>query len=220
MADDLRLKVVAWCRTGSTYIQRGDPQAGLRCCAEALALTPIPFDAAMIKAVRGHGLVKAGEVRAGTAELAEAVAWFDSAHLRYTAAVFRLRLGEANLRQGDGPGARALFEEVLATSREAGYRHLEGVAQRFLGESLVLEDPTVAAAHLECALRILQDVGARNEMAKGLVAQANLRRASGDFATARTLFERALALFESLGTLDEPTHVRTALGALQNAFSA
>jgi hypothetical protein len=53
--DDLRLKVVGWWRTGSTHLQRGDPKTGLQCCDEALVLSPIPFDAATIKAVRGHG---------------------------------------------------------------------------------------------------------------------------------------------------------------------
>src|SRR5207253_7259559 len=43
--DDLRLKVVGWWRSGSTYIHQGDPVSGLRCCDEALALSPIPFDA-------------------------------------------------------------------------------------------------------------------------------------------------------------------------------
>jgi len=56
--NDLRLKVVGWWRTGSTHVQRGDPEAGLRCCEEALALSPIPFDAAMVKAVKGYGLIK------------------------------------------------------------------------------------------------------------------------------------------------------------------
>src|SRR4029453_19634794 len=44
--DDLRLKVVGWWRTGATHVQRGDPVRGLQCCEEALALAPIPFDAA------------------------------------------------------------------------------------------------------------------------------------------------------------------------------
>jgi tetratricopeptide (TPR) repeat protein len=174
----------------------------------------------MIKVVRGHGLVKAGEVEAGTAALAEAETWFDRAHLRYTGAAIRLWLGEACLQRGDRRQARAIFEEVLATSREAGYRHLEGVAHRFLGESLALDDPTAAAVHLESAMCLLQDMGARNEMAKGLVAQANLRRAAGDAASARTLFEGALARFECLGTLDEPSRVRAALRELQNPPSA
>jgi len=214
--DDLRLKVVGLWRTGSTYILQGDPQAGLQWCEEALALSPIPFDAAMIKATQGHGLVKAGEIAAGTAALAEAVAWFERSHLHYTRSLFALHLGEAYLRQGDLVRVGMICEEVLATSREAGYRRLEGVAQRLLGESIVADDPIAAVEHLDAAIRILQEVGARNEVAKVLVAQAALRRASGDKAGGRELLQRALVLFEALGTLDEPLRVRAALAALQD----
>ena len=112
--------------------------------------------------------------------------------------------------------ARAIFAGVLATSREAGYRMLEGMAERFLGESMATENPTAAGEHLEAAARILQEVGACNEVAKVLVAQAVLCRVSGDEAGARALIERALALFEALGTLDEPLRVRAALAALQD----
>jgi len=214
--DDLRLKVVGLWRTGSTHIQQGHPQTGIQWCEEALALSPIPFDAAMVKAVRGYGLVKSGETEAGTAELVEAVAWFERSHLPYTRSLFALRLGEAYLRQEERLKARAIFEEVLITSREAGYRHLEGMAQRFLGELMVADNPTTAAEHLEVATRILQEVGAHNEVAKALATQAALRLASGDEAGARDLFEDALALFEALGTLDESLRVRAALVALQD----
>jgi DNA-binding NtrC family response regulator/tetratricopeptide (TPR) repeat protein len=209
--DDLRLKVVGWWRTGSTHIQQGDATTGLQCCEQALALSPIPYDIAMIRAVRGHGLVKVGEVEAGTTELAEAVVWFDRSHLRYTRSVFALRLGEAYLRQGKHVQARTIFEDVFATSHEAGYRHLIGVAERLLGESFTTENPALAAPHLEAASRILEEVGARNEVAKVLVAQANLCYAGGNPTGARQLFERALTLFETLGTLDEPHRVRAAL---------
>jgi tetratricopeptide (TPR) repeat protein len=214
--NDLRLKVVGRWRTGSTSILQGDPQTGLQWCEKALTLSPIPFDAAMVKAVQGYGLVKAGEVAAGTALLAEAVAWFNRSHLSYTHSLFTLRLGEGYLRQGELVQAHGLFAEVLATSRKAGYRQLEGVAERFLGESMAVENPTAAVAHLESAMCILQEVGARNEVAKVLVAQATLRRASGDAPGARVLLERALALFEALGTLDEPLRVRAALAVLQD----
>src|SRR5262249_3144345 len=103
----------------------------------------------MVKAVQGYGLVKDGGVAAGagaprTAQVAEAVAWFDRSHLSYTHSLFTLRLGEGYLRQGELLQARRLFAEVLATSREAGYRQLEGVAERFLGESMAVEHPTAA----------------------------------------------------------------------------
>ncbi len=41
---------------------RGEPEAGLRCCEEALALAPIAFDAAMVRAVRR---IRPGQGREG-----------------------------------------------------------------------------------------------------------------------------------------------------------
>ena len=212
---DLRLKVVGSFRTGSTHILRGDPETGLRYCDEALALSsPVPFDTAMTKAVRALGLVKAGDAATGTAELREAVAWFERSKLRYTRSVVALWLAEARLRQGEPAEARALIDEVLAATRDVGYRQLEGVALRLLGESLAADEPAAARGHLESARRILEDVDARNDVGKTLIARAALARASGAYGEARRLLEAALAIFQALGTLDEPVRARAALAAL------
>ena len=217
VVNDLRLKVVGWWRTGSTHVQRGDVEAGLRCYEEALALSPIPFDAAMARAGRAYGLVKAGEVAAGVAALEEAVAWFEQSNLRFTVSSWSLRLVEGYLKTGERSRAREVLERVLATCQEFGHRHLEGAAQRLLGEVLGEDDASAATAHLEAAVRTLEDVGARDELARALVAQASLVRRAGDPAGARRLLERALALFEELGTVDEPPRVRAALATLNSA---
>jgi tetratricopeptide (TPR) repeat protein len=217
--DDLRLKVVGWWRTGSTHVQRGDVEAGLRCYEEALALSPIPFDAAMARAGRAYGLVKSGEVAAGVADLEEAVAWFEQSNLRFTVSSWSLRLVEGYLQTGERLRAREILERVLATCQEFGHRHLEGAAQRLLGEVLAETDASAAAAHLEAAARTLEDVGARDELARALVSRASLVRRAGDPTGARRLLERALALFEELGTVDEPPRVRAVLAALGSAES-
>src|SRR5262249_32924640 len=62
---DVRMRIVALWRTGWTHIQRGDTASGLRLCEEALALSPGPYDAAMTRAARGHGLAKTGDLAAG-----------------------------------------------------------------------------------------------------------------------------------------------------------
>ena len=212
--NDLRLKVVGWWRTGWTHIQQGDATIGIRCCDEALALGPIPFDAAMAKAAKGYGLIKAGQVASGTALLAEAVAWLDKSHLQLTRSQFALCLADGYLRQGERARAQALVREILGIARDGGYRHHEGIAHRLLGEVLTPEDLTAASDHLETALGILEEVGARNEFAKALVATAELRHVQGDRDGARQLLERARVLFEELGTLDWSPRVREALAAL------
>jgi hypothetical protein len=76
------------------------------------------------------------------------------------------------------------------------------------------DDLEVAARHLTSATAIVTEVGARNEIAKALVLQAELSRRRGDPEGARKLLDRALGIFEDLGTLDEPARVRAALERL------
>src|SRR5256886_13460636 len=93
-------------------------------------------------------------------------------------------------------------------------RYLEGVAERALGQALTGVESEAAAEHLEVWKAILEEIGARDEVARTLVAQAGLRRAAGDGRGARRLLERAATIFETLGTLDEPQRVRASLTAL------
>jgi hypothetical protein len=88
------------------------------------------------------------------------------------------------------------------------------MAERLLGCSLIEDDLAAAGRHLKAAERILEEVGARNEVGKTLVELAEIHRRSGDAAGARHLLQRALEIFEALGTLDEPPHVRAALAVL------
>ena len=212
--NDLRLTAVGWWRTGSAHIHQGDLERGLQCCNEALALAPIPFDAAGARAVRGYGLVKAGRLDAGIADLREAVGWFDSSRLRYVRALYALWLAEGYLRGGDRASARPLIDEVLETSRATGYRYDEGVASRLMGECLATEAPAAAEDHVASAIRIFKEIGARNDLAKAMVTRATLRKTAGDIATAQALLEQAYAIFQALGTRDEPARVEAALAAL------
>jgi len=212
--NDLRLKVVGLWRTGSTHILRGDAEAGVRYCDQALALSPIPFDAATARALKGFGLAKAGKTQEGIALLEGVAAWLDQQHLPYTRSVVALDLAESYLRHGARARAREAAETVRGASRELGYLHLEGWAERLLGECVGLDDPIVAAAHLSRAAGILEKTGARNELAKTLVAQAELQRSAGDSAAARGLLERALKIFDALGTLDGPDRARALLAEL------
>jgi hypothetical protein len=47
-----------------------------------------------------------------------------------------------------------------------------------------------------------------------MVTRAALHQAAGDVATARGLLDQAFAIFQTLGTLDEPAGVKAALVAL------
>jgi tetratricopeptide (TPR) repeat protein len=214
--NDLRLKAVGWLRIGTVHIVRGEVERGLQCCNEALALAPLPREAAWARAVRAYGKIKAGDVDAGIAELGEAFAWFESSHLRFTRVFFAMWLAEGHLRRGDRASAKPLIEDALATCRATGYLHYEGRACWLMGECLAADAPASADEYVETAMQIFDCVGARNDLAKAMVTSAALHQAGGDTASARQLLEQARSIFQALGTLDEPHRVGAALQALDH----
>src|SRR5262249_54860544 len=155
---------------------------GLRCCEEALAMSPAPFDAACTRAIRGYGRVRSEEVEAGVAELTEVLEWLDRAPLGYFRFVFAPDLAEGYLRPGERVRAQALIEKTLESSRGVSPR-LEALTERLLGEVLMPHD--VAGGHLDAAMRTFEELGARNELAKALATRAGVQRAAGDIAGAR-----------------------------------
>ena len=215
--NDLRLKVVGLYRTGSAYIHQGDIERGLSYCDKALALKPIPYDVAMAKVFRGYGQIKAGRLDIGIADLSEAIAWLDSSHLSHVRLAPALRLAEGYLLSGENAAARALIDDVLSSSRENGYCYLEGLAHRLKAECLATESPKLAIQHVAEAEQIFKATGARNDLARSLVTHAKLCKKRGNFAEAQGLLEEAVAIFEALGTIDEPAQVRAALAALPGA---
>ena len=187
----------------------------MRCCDEALALNPLPFDVAMAKVFRGYGQIRTGRFDTGIADLTESIAWFDQSRLHHVRVAPALRLAEGYLLRGDLGAARMLIDDVLTTSRAKGYRYVEGLAHRLLAECLAQESPTVAAEHVAAAHRIFIATDARNDLAKALVTRASLCRNRGDLTEARELLEEAAGIFGRLGTIDEPIRVKQALAALE-----
>jgi tetratricopeptide (TPR) repeat protein len=120
--------------------------------------------------------------------------------------------GEGHLALGQIVEARAVLDSILDTSINNGYRHLEGVAERLLGEALGA-DPA-ALEHLDRAATILREIGARNDAAKVLVTQGTHHMATGNVAHARESLERAREMFQALGTLDGPRIVDALLASL------
>jgi class 3 adenylate cyclase/tetratricopeptide (TPR) repeat protein len=210
--DDRRLQAIALWRMGSVHVQRGDPRSGIKCCDEALALAPSPYDAAHTKAVRGYGQIKMGWLDAGVAEMTEALAWFENFRLRQPSLRWALWLVEGYLLRGDVGRARSLAIDILNESREAGYCYIEGSACLLLSGCLGRDDPGAAEEYVEQAIRIFEAIGARNDFAKALATRAGLLWRAGDSVAARQLFGEARDIFAALGTRDEQANVGDALG--------
>jgi tetratricopeptide (TPR) repeat protein len=212
--NEVRLRVIGLWRMGVTYAQQGDPQRGVQCCNEALALNPLPYDVATAKWGRGYAEIRAGRIDAGIADLREALAWLENTRLSYPRWRASVYLAEGYLRQGDRAAARPLIEAILEPSRAMGYLHFEGLACWLMGECLAPEDPASAESYTARATEILGCIGARNDLGRAMVTRAALRQAAGDVNTARQLLDEAAAILRELGTLDEPARVEAARAAL------
>jgi tetratricopeptide (TPR) repeat protein len=210
---DSRLMAVAWLRLGAAHVHRGEWETGVDCCNQAEQLTHTAFDTAMLKVNRGYGLVRGGQHAVGIASIGEGLDWFRRAGLRYSQLIVEIRLAEAHLRAGDAAASVALSRETLASSRELGYRHVEGMALAILGAGLCGTDAEDAGRTLAAAADVLEEVGALNDLARVKVGQSRLAEAAGDRTGSANLLRSALRLFEALGTLDEAAAVRTALAA-------
>jgi hypothetical protein len=101
---------------------------------------------------------------------------------------------------------------VLSNGRAIGYRYLEGLAEHLMAECLAFESPAVATQHATDAHRIFEAIDAKNDLAKTLVTRAKLSQSNP--VEARRLLKEAMAIFEALGTVDEPGRVSAALAAL------
>jgi tetratricopeptide (TPR) repeat protein len=200
---DLRLKVNGWTRLGTAYIVRGDVERGLQCCDEALALGPIERDAAWARVVRGYGKIRAGQAGDGVEELRRGLSWFQTSQMRWSCVIGAIWLAEGYLRLGERALARPLIDQVLATSRATGYLQYEARGYWLMGECVAAEAPDAAEDHLDRAIRIFEQIGARNDLARAIVTQAALRQRAGDRGKAQGLIARAAALFDALGTLGE-----------------
>jgi class 3 adenylate cyclase/tetratricopeptide (TPR) repeat protein len=215
--DDLRLKVVGWTRMGLAYILRGDFERGLKCCEEALSLSPIPRDTAWARVVRGYGKTRAGQMDDGIAELKEALSWFENSQMRWTHVLGAALLAEGHFRRGDLVSVRPLADYILTTSRATGYLQYEARACWLMAECLAAEEPAAARGYVEQAVQIFDRIGARNDLGKAMITQARLCLDADDPVTARRHLERAAEIFDALQTADELDRVNRALASLHQS---
>ena len=138
--------------------------------------------------------------------------------MRFTHIIGTVWLAEGHLLRGDRASPRPLIDYVLATSRATGYRQFEGRACWLMAECLATEAPLSAEQHVEAAMRIFEEIGARNDLARAMVTRAGLRQSAGDAAAARHLLDEAFRIFETLGTTDEQARVGQTLAALAEYF--
>jgi tetratricopeptide (TPR) repeat protein len=119
------------------------------------------------------------------------------------------RLADAYLAVGDLGRAKEVLLEIRESASRSGAKFFVGGSDRCLAEVALAErDVEEALRRLESALVPLRESRSENELALALAALGRARRLAGDDSAADAHLQEALAIFERLGTGDEPDRVR------------
>jgi len=182
---DPRLRSCASWMTGIAHGMRGDWGEGLRACEGALKVAPDPLNRAVARAFLGYVWLEKGDPGRAIPLLEESVRALARFGFRQFHGLFTAILGEAERSAGRLEKARALGEQGLALSRDAGYPHSIGYAEGSLGRTaLAAGSLSDAASHLQRALEIFSVNGARFEVARTRLDLAHLAHARGDLCAA------------------------------------
>jgi tetratricopeptide (TPR) repeat protein len=189
----------AWA-SGLVYICRGDLEAGIRSCEDALARSPDPLNTAMALGWLGFAWLERGDLVPAVARLEEALRLLDQFHFRQPQAWFSAFLAEAHRQAHRLETALELASQGLEHARATGSTQGIGWAERTLGRIArargALDD---AHDHLHEALRAFESVEAGFEIARTHLDLVELARARGDTGAAATHLAEADSRFRTLG---------------------
>ena len=121
-------------------------------------------------------------------------------------------LGSTSAALGEVAASEGDWEESLTTARSIGNRYGEAGILWKRAESKVRHgDPAAALADFAASSAILEEFGARPDLARVLRGWGEALRATGRTAEGDDALRRALALFEAMGIDAEAQAVRAAL---------
>jgi tetratricopeptide (TPR) repeat protein len=132
-------------------------------------------------------------------------------------AIAQTALAQLHITCGDLGQALSAAQQALTTSLQCRAHLEEGAAHRVLGQIYeAMDNRDEADAAFRRSLEILGEIQSRPELAQTLLAYGRFRRGDNSLED-RALIERALRLFEELGTTGWIVEARAALAAARKA---
>jgi class 3 adenylate cyclase/tetratricopeptide (TPR) repeat protein len=121
------------------------------------------------------------------------------------------------LRYGDPVEGLRRAEEALKLSQNAGSVIGEGLSECTIGQALAAQSGRgdEARAHVMKGIGILEEIGAQYDLARAILAEAQVRDAIGDRAGARKAAEKAANLLRSRRLEREESVARALMGGLR-----
>jgi tetratricopeptide (TPR) repeat protein len=199
------------------YIQKGDLALAVEYGELAVEKASTPADRVYSQSFLAWALCRAGELNKGIDLLIQVVPVFQAVRLLPAEIMVRIFLGEAYWLTGEFEKSKQTLKGVLDLAERLNMKPWIGFAHRILGEIVIKTTPEKAAAHFDKSLSIYAMIGAENDLALAYAGYGRLHRHKGNIAEAREYFEKALGIFERLGTLIEPEKVQEILAKLPEA---
>ncbi|MBN1139773.1 MAG: AAA family ATPase [Anaerolineae bacterium] len=180
--------------------RQGDFPTAAEYACQGLALAEqvdSPAYGAWNRRALGQALAALGQMAEGVAHLQEAAYTFETLHWRAMLAGTLLRLGQAQQGAGDGPGATAALERVLALSQETHEVYEAAYALAALGELRLAQGETEAGRQaLAEAATLVPQVGLPWHRGGALLHIAGGRLLLGQFEAALAAADEAIRLAE------------------------
>jgi class 3 adenylate cyclase/tetratricopeptide (TPR) repeat protein len=189
---------------GTIYDQRGewDPaidqyDRGARIAGESGDL----FRLYIIKWWSGRAHSMAGDPASGRKLLEESLSLSAKIGTRFGLATQKTELAICLITLGDPAGAIGLCREAIHVAQENGELWTLALAHRALAEARVASSSaaTEVTAAMQEAVRLLELIGARPELARTHAVDSRLRRMFGDVAGAEASLVKAVTMFRELG---------------------
>jgi tetratricopeptide (TPR) repeat protein len=186
---------------GLAYATRGDWAEGIEACERALKLSPDLFETAFVMACLGKAYLEAGEVGRALRTLERAIQLADQVRSRQWCAYFRTWLGEAYLRDNQLDQAQEVLGQTLAVCTDLEFASGVGWCHHLLGRLAQARGKLAEAQrHLDEAVQVFRLLGAKFELARTCLAQAELSNAQSDSERVRNYLREARRLFDVLRT--------------------
>jgi tetratricopeptide (TPR) repeat protein len=216
-SNDSLISFATW-TISMAFSDKGDLSQAVKYGELAVEKAPTPADKIWAQCVLAWARCRAGEPHRGVEDLTMAVSIMRAGGFS-VGEFFTVYLGEGYWLAGEYDKAIKTLKEVSEFYERCGMEWCLGMAQRILGQIALETNPAqieepLAAPHFEKSIALAQEIKAENELALAYADYSRLHKQQGEIAQAREYLNKALEIFERLGTLIEPDKVRKELAEL------
>jgi tetratricopeptide (TPR) repeat protein len=176
---------------------------------------PTPADKAWAQTWGTLAMCRAGQPERALEIWKSVLPMYRSSQWLYGMSNTLMLIGEAYWLTGNDHEAALNLKEGLKIAEECEMNYSAGYAHCILGEvALKNNHPAQARLHFEKSITIALETKSKNDLALAYAGYGRFHKQKGKITEARDYLNRALEIFERLGTLIEPDKVRKELAEL------